>query len=176
MRRPIFILVCLLALSAQAASAAEESCESRVTRDIPFTSHTSRDTLVVAIGPGACHSAEFTIIVRTAAGKVIYTYAAPFKRHTATQWDDPELPEEARKFVVDTATNALVPDAEIPQPKPRDQTAESEAELTVPAAVFRRLVGAKQPMLYHPTYYEGGQYVQFDPVARRARVVARWGV
>jgi len=107
---------------------------------------------------------------------MLYSYVAPFKKHVATQWDDPALPEEARQFVNDTASHALVARSEFPIPKPPGTAEEGEAELTVPASVFKRLVSSGQSMLYHPTYYEGGQYVIFDPTTRAARVVAQWGV
>ncbi|WP_200232045.1 hypothetical protein [Rubrivivax gelatinosus] len=128
------------------------------------------------IGPGACHSAMLSFVVVSAKGKTLYRYVAPFKKHTATQWDEPSLPEEARQFVKDVASQALVRQDQRPKAESQDEAEEGELALAVPKAVLNRLVSSGQPMLYHPTYYEGGQYVMFDPVTRTARVVAVWGV
>jgi hypothetical protein len=160
----------------QAQSPADPPCQYTVSRQVSFTSPTAKNQLTVSIGPGACHSAELSIVITSARGEVLYRYVALFKKHVVTQWDDPSLPEDAREFVNETASRALIPRSEVPSPKARGQTEEGEAELTVPVPVYKRLVSSGQPMLYHRTYYEGGQYVVFDPVTRRARVVALWGV
>ncbi|MGA0613114.1 hypothetical protein [Caldimonas sp. KR1-144] len=174
--RIAILTLAFLSVGAQAQSPSDPPCQYSSSRRIPFASPTSNDRLTVSIGSGACHSAKLSFVVVSATGRVLYAYVAPFKKHTATQWDDPSLPEEAREFVNDLTSRALVPRNQFPTPKPEDQTLEGEATLTVPQGVFKRLVLKGQPMLYHPTYYEGGQYVMFDPVTRAVRVVAVWGV
>lgn len=159
-----------------AQAPANASCQISVSRQIPFSSTAAKDRLTVSIGPGACHTAELSVIVVSSSGKVLYRYVAPFKKHVSTQWDDPALPNDAHQFVKETAANALVPIGKRPIAKPKDQIKEGDAEITVPLALFTRLTSSDQPMLYHPTYYEGGQYVVFDPASRKAKVVARWGV
>ena len=161
---------------AQAQTASDPPCQGSVSRAITFESRTTKDKLTVSIGPGACHLATLSIVVHSSRGKVLYRYGAPFKKHLAVHWDDPELPQLALKFINETASHALVAKAERPAPKPLDQAEEGEAVLTVPAPVFARLTSGGQPMLYHPTYYEGGRYVVYDPVSRTSRVVAEWGV
>ena len=161
---------------AQAQSLTDPACQHSVTRQIAFTSPQAKERLTVSIGPGACHSAQLSIVVASVQGKVLYRYLAPFKKHVAVQWNDPDLPEVARKFADDTSSRALVPRSELPVPKPQGEMDEGDAELMVPAPVFKRLVSSGQPMLYHPTHYEGGQYVVFDPATRSARGVAQWGV
>src|SRR6185369_2270465 len=132
--------VLALALAgAHAQSPSDPPCQHSVSRQIPFTSPAAKERLTVTIGPGACHSAELSIVVTSARGKMLYSYVAPFKKHVATQWDDPALPEEARQFVNDTASHALVARSEFPIPKPPGTAEEGEAELTVPASVFKRL-------------------------------------
>src|SRR5262249_52739620 len=140
---------------AHAQSANDPPCQYSVSRQIPFTSPSAKERLTVAIGPGACHSAELSIVVRSERGKVLYSYVAPFKEHVATPWDEPSLPESARQFVNDTAAHALVAEGDLPAPKPEGEAEEGEAVLAVPASVFKRLVSSKQPMLCHATYYEG---------------------
>jgi hypothetical protein len=151
-------------------------CQTLVKRPIAFSSPTAEDRLTVSIGPGACHSARLSIVVTSVRGEVLYRYVAPFKRHVVTPWDDPELPNVARQFVADTAMHAAIRKDEIPAPKPEGQADPSDATLAVPASVFERLASSGQPMLYHQTYYEGGQYVVFDPRSRIARVVVRQGL
>lgn len=174
--RTAILTLALLSTGAQAQSPSDPPCQYSTTQPISFASPTSKDRLTVSIGPGACHSAMLSFVVVSAKGKTLYRYVAPFKKHTATQWDEPSLPEEARQFVKDLAAQAIVQKDQLPKPKLQDETEEGEPALTVPQAVFNRLVTNGQPMLYHPTYYEGGQYVMFDPHTRTARVVAVWGV
>ena len=168
--------VALQVTDVQAQGALDPPCQSSVSRQIAFASRTAKDSLTVSIGPGACHSATLSIVVTSSRGKVLYRYVALFKKHVATQWDDPERPQLARDFLNETASHALVSKGDRPVPKPADQAEEGDAVLTVPAPVFARLASRGQPMLYHPTYYEGGQYVVYDPATRTARVVAQWGV
>jgi hypothetical protein len=166
----------LLSAGAQAQSPSDPPCQYSTERFVPFVSLTSKDRLTVSIGPGACHSAELSFVITSEMGKVLYRNVAPFKEQTATQWDHPSLPEEARQIVNDLASNAFVPKNKFPKYKPQDQLMEGDPTITVPLAVFKRLTSNGQPMIYHPTYYEGGQYVMFDPVTHAARVVAVWGV
>jgi hypothetical protein len=166
----------LVLTNAHAQSPADPPCQYSTGRQIAFTSPASKERLTVGIGPGACHSATLSIVVTSPQGKVLYRYAAPFNRHVAIQWDDPGLPDEAREFVDNTTAHALVPKENLPDPAPKGEADEGQAELLVSASVYKRLVSSGQPVLYHPTYYEGGQYVVFDPATRAARVVARWGV
>ena len=162
--------------SADAQSSSDPPCRYSVQKQIAFTAPAAKDRLKVSIGPGACHSARLYIVVRSAQGRILYRYVAPFKQHVATQWDDPELPQIARQFVDETVLRSLVPKGEFPTPKLDGQAEDGGQRLAVPASVFKRLASSGQPMIYHQTYYEGGQYVVFDPVTRRVRVVVREGI
>lgn len=164
------------AASALAQSPNDAACQHSVKKPIAFASAKAHDHLTVRIGPGPCHAAELSITVTSAAGRVLYRYVAPFKKHVVEQWNDPDLIEVARAFVGDTASQAIVATSELPTPKVRGQTVDGESALTVPASVFKRIVSAHQPALYHSTYHDGGQYVAFDPAVRRVRVIAQWGV
>ena len=175
----LIVAVASLALQttgAQAQQTSDPRCQSSMSRHVAFASRTAKDNLTVSIGPGACHSATLSIVVTSSRGKVLYSYVAPFKRHVAIQWDDPELPQLARAFVQETASHALVLKGDRPVPQPADQAEEGDAVLTVPAVVYARLVSGGKPILYHLTYYEGGQYIVYDPSTRTARVIAQWGV
>ena len=170
--------ISLLVLStASAQSLPGPPCQLSVSRGISFSGPSALDNMTISIGPGPCHSAQLTLVIKDKRQRILYRYDAPFKRHTATQWDEPSLPDEARKLIDDMARDVVAARSEVPRPDPEGQIAEGgSAELLVPSLVFNRLISGKQPVLYHPTYYEGGQYVIYDPIKHVARVVLRYGL
>ena len=168
-----------LALVATAASAQTSSgphCRHSASRQLAFAGPSTKDRLTVSIGPGPCHSAKLSFVITSEQGRVLYRYVAPLKRHLVTGWDDPALVADAREFVQNAVAQAVVARENFAEPRPQGKGEEGESELTVPAAAFKRLMASRQPLIYHLTYYEGGQYVAFDPATRSAKVVAKWGV
>jgi hypothetical protein len=177
MNRLLAIAVCLIASHSQAQLATDPPCKYSAKRTVAFYSANSRDQLTVSIGSGACHSAKLTIVVTSDKGKVLYRYDGPFKRHTAVSWDDRELPNVAREFVEQTLKLAVVEPAELPKATPRSKMTDDDVyELALTEAKMKGLLAAGQPVLYHDTYYEGGQFVTYDPAIGKSRVVIRWGL
>ncbi len=170
-------LIVLVPVTCFAQPTAAPSCEYSLEKKISFRSANASDLVKVAIGPGACHSAQLTISVRTKEGKTLYRYQAPFKKHTAVSWEDADLPKVAKKFVEDTANDAIVSDAEMPVPVTRDAlTEENHFLLVVSRTTYDRLRRTRQPVFYHATYYEGGVFLIFDPNTKRVARVIEWGL
>lgn len=169
-------LLAVLAAAAQAKPPADEPCQYSVSRQIPFAAPTAQDRLTVSIGPGPCYLARLTITVTSDQGKLLYSYTSPLSPHIDMDIKHPELAKEARRFADDTVTYTLVRKNDRPVPKARPVAEEGDPIFKVPLDIYKRLMARGQPMLYHSTYYEGGQYVVFDPEIGKARVVAEAGL
>ena len=105
-RATLVLIATVMALHPAVAS--DTSCEYSVTKGVHFSSRTAVERLTVAIEGGECYKATLTLLVTDAKGGVLYSYTAPFKRHTALQWDDPGLPIEARRVADDMLQHAMV--------------------------------------------------------------------
>jgi hypothetical protein len=170
-------VILLLATAKIALAASNSSCRYSVARSVHFSSSQASERLTISIGAGPCYEAELVLLVKDVHSKVLYRYTAPFKRHTATQWDDPRLADEARRVVDEMLRNAMVEAKEVPLPDPTGEIVEAgAAEVLVPLDVLRRLLRSDRPVLAHPTYYEGWQYVVFDPLERVAKVIVRYNI
>lgn len=168
--------IALLLGAAYAQSLPGPPCQLSVGKEISFSSPLASERLSISIGAGACHSATLTLLVTDQRANVLYRYSVPFKQLTATPWDDPDLPAEAQQLVDAMVRNAVVSPKDVPRPDPNGETLEGgSADLLVPKSVFERLISNGQTVLYHWTYYEGGQYVVFDPAEHIAKVVLRYG-
>ncbi len=167
----------LFPLCALAQAPVGPPCSYSIERPMAFRSTTSAEKLKISIGPGACHSAELAITILTSDNKVLYSYKAPFKRHTAVAWDDADLPKVAKEFVQEVADRGLVARSELPNPRSREKiTDEYPFELVIPKVTYDRLLRTNQPVFYHATYYEGGRFIAFDPVSKQTKVIIQWGL
>ncbi|MDZ5459793.1 hypothetical protein [Azohydromonas lata] len=109
-------------------------------------------------------------------GKLLYSYASPLSPHIGMDINHPQWATEARRFADDTVAYTLVRKNDRPVPKARSVAEEGDPIFKVSLNIYKRLMASGQPMLYHSTYYEGGQYVVFDPEIGKARVVAESGL
>lgn len=110
----LVIGVCLSTAHAATPVPTYPTCHMHKSRDVSFRNATSKDVLDVSIGTGPCYAATLTIIVRSVTGEVLYSYVAPFKRHTATHWEDRELDREAAQFVDDVIAGGIQSSASLP--------------------------------------------------------------
>src|SRR5262249_49324533 len=89
----IALLVLVVFGVGAAAQAAERfpPCAVQKARDVGFRTMAPSDALEVAVGPGPCHTASLTIILRAKDdGTILYSYVAPLRRHIGLSTDDPD--------------------------------------------------------------------------------------
>jgi lysophospholipase L1-like esterase len=152
------------------------SCQIEKTAPIALSSPS--DTLNVAVAGTACHEATLTITIKDQGGATLYEYSAPFKRHTAVAWDDPNLGKVAEALVDDIlAPSDERMTAELPAWAPKDQYYEDYyEEIQVTKERYNELRKQKLPIFRHLTHYEGWQRVIFDPSSKKAVVILTGGL
>jgi hypothetical protein len=180
MHRTLAAVATLLVLGhANAADAAKAypSCHMHKSRDVSFRNGTSKDVLEVSIGTGPCYAATLTVVLRSHVGEVLYSYVAPFKRHTAIHWEDPDLGKEAARFVEELVANGVGSSASLPPYlDPSAYYEENYGEVRVPRQTYETLRGKPRPMFEHATHYEGWRYVVFDQTKGEAIIVLSGGL
>lgn len=101
-----FAVLCIAQVVSAAADAPEyPSCYVEQQSLIAFSTASPTDTLKVRIVGTPCYKGRLTISITSANGVKLYSYAAGFKRHTAVQWDDPDMP----KIAVELAKRIVAP-------------------------------------------------------------------
>jgi hypothetical protein len=175
MRLVLFIAVA--SLMSSGAAAAYPTCHLHKSRDVSFRDATSKDVLEVSIGTGPCYAATMTIVIRSNAGEVLYSYVAPFKRHTATHWEDAELDKEAVRFVDELIRNGVGSSRELPPYlEPNAYAEENSGEIKISRKAYEQLRAKPRPMFEHANHYEGWQYVVYDKAKEEAVIVVTGGV
>lgn len=145
------------------------SCHLHKTRDVSFRNVAAKDFLEIIIGSGPCYAATLTIVIRSDRGQVLYFYVAPFKRHTATNWENPELDKDAKRFVDELIANGVGSSKTLPP------YSASDDEILIPREAYEALRATPRPMLEHANHYEGWQSVVYDEAKEEAVIVARGG-
>lgn len=170
-------IVHLALASAAAAAKAYPGCHIHKSRDVGFRNTTSEDVLEVSIGTGPCYAATLTIVIRSKLGQVLYSYVAPFKRHTATNWKDPSLDKDATMFVEELIATGVSSSKRLPPYlEPRDYHDENSGEIKIPRQAYEALRTNPRPMFVHANHYEGWQYVVFDEAKQEAVIVVMGGL
>jgi hypothetical protein len=174
-----FAVLCIAQVDSAAADAPEyPSCHVEQQSLIAFSTASPTDTLKVKIVGTPCYKGRLTISITSANGVKLYSYAAGFKRHTAVQWDDPDMPkiavELAKRIVAPTykSTTADLPPW-LPKTDYDEQTNERPA---LPRKFYERVRTQRLPIFQHPTHYEEWQGVIFEPKSKKAVVIVTGGV
>jgi hypothetical protein len=108
---------------------------------------------------------------------VLYSYLAPFKRHTATNWEDPLLHKEAVGFVYELIANGVGSSRDLPPYlEPNAYAEENSGEIKISRRDYEELRAKPRPMFEHANHYEGWQYVVYDKAKEEAIIVVMGGV
>ena len=166
---------------AGAASAPEKTypaCHIENQARIAFQEVGAADTVRVTIDGVPCYKANLVIQIIGATGTALYTYSAPFKRHTAVDWEDPSLPQvasELARSIVQPESKRTSKDLPPWQPAKQyyDQTSES---IRVPQARYESLRREDRPLFSHPTHYEAWKVLYYDSQRNVAATILTGGV
>lgn len=151
------------------------SCHLHRTRDVSFRTNDSKDVLEISIGDGPCNRATLAIVVRTEEGEVLYSYIAPFLRHTASS--DENLSKIAETFVDRTITNAMQSTTNLPPFLESEAYYEKHNGVIIVARTeYEKLRRKARPMLYHLNYYEGWQYIVYDEKTNKSQIILEGGL
>jgi hypothetical protein len=145
-------------------------------KPVAFRNPTANDVLELAIGTGPCSVATLTIIVRHAeSGQILYSYVERFEQHTVPA-EDRDLLAEAKTFIAGELQTAMGKASELPpwlEPEAYEQ--EHQGSIMIEKAQYEALRATEQPLLSHPTYYEGWRMVVFDEKTGEAITVVEGG-
>ncbi|MDZ4325955.1 MAG: hypothetical protein U1A73_13220 [Pseudomonas sp.] len=154
------------------------ACHETATAPLSFRSEQSRDTIEVTIRGAPCHAAMLSVRITSDAGKVLYSYDAPFKMHVAIHWEDPELPKRAAEFASRIAaqdekeTTSDLP----PWQLENDYYEEHFNLIKVSKEQYEQLRSQERPIFTHPTHYEQWQSVIYEPETGLARILLEGGL
>lgn len=152
------------------------SCPIQKARAVSFRDAAAADVMEVSIGTGPCERATLTIVIRSDLGHIVYSYVAPFKQHVA-DWYVPDLDKEAASFVNQLLERGIGSSADLPPwEEPEAYEQKHAGTIDVSREVYEDLRAKPRPMLSHPTYYEGWQYVVYDRRTGKSVVVLTGGV
>jgi hypothetical protein len=174
------IVVGVVVAAGISASRASEypACAVQQGRDVGFRSEKLVDVLEVAIGPGPCHTASFTIILRTKDdGAILYSYVAPLRRHIGVSPEDPEVFMQRVKALVDEVVATKMGSTRDLPPWPRSD-AERDAmgdEILISKQAYEALRAKPRPMFEHANHYEGWQTIIYDEMKEESVVILRGG-
>lgn len=164
----------LVTASADATNTAA-SCAVQKARHVSFRSATAKDVMEVSIGAGPCDRATLTIVVRSDAGRVLYSYANPFEQHVVRTKDEP-LAKEAERFVDDLLARGVESSGVLPPWLPPDDYEQKHAgAIHVTREAYESLRANPRPMLSHATYFEGWISVVYDETQRKTVTVVSGG-
>lgn len=170
-RRPFAAMVLAWTMAGPSvATEASPECHVHRSREIGFRERDSKDVLEISIGTGPCYAATLAIVIRTEFGELLYSYVAPWKRHRAVNWQDPDLPDVAREFVEDSLVDAADNTASLP-PYGDIETEMFNPSVGIAESDYEALRSEGRPMLFHLTGYEVWQYVVYDPREKAAKVI-----
>jgi hypothetical protein len=145
-------------------------------KPIAFRYPTAEDVLEVSIGTGPCSIATLSIVVRHAeSGQILYSYVERFEQHTVPA-EDRDLVAEAKTFIASELQTAMGPASELPPwLEPEAYEEKHQGSILIEKAQYEALRATEQPILSHPTYYEGWRLVFFDEKTGEAVTVIEGG-
>jgi hypothetical protein len=132
------------------------------------------DDLLVQVVGKPCYNATYSIEIKSANGKILYSYKANFKPHIAIQWDDPGLDGDAERLVSETGDSNWTTMGKLPKDL-KNETFEEDYLLKVSKAKYSQLHKLNLPIFRHLTGYESWQLVVFDPDLGKAVVLISGG-
>jgi hypothetical protein len=180
MRAALFVLLIASIAGAGHVAARENTpaCAVQKARDVGFRSAAALDVLEVAVGPGPCHTASLTIILRAKDdGAILYSYVAPLRRQIGISPQDPEAFVQRAMAVVDEiAGNKLGSTADLPPwQEPNAYHSEHGAEVKISRQAYEALRKKPQPLFEHPNHYEGWQIVVYDAAKEEGVIILAGG-
>lgn len=171
----VAVVVILLTQPQLGMADSHPSCPIQKAREVSFRNATAKDVLEVSIGTGPCERATLTIVIRSDLGHILYSYVAPFKQHVA-DWYVPDLDKEAASFVDQLLERGIGSTADLPPwEEPEAYEQKHAGTIDVSREVYEDLRARPRPMLSHPTYYEGWQYVVYDGTTGQTIVILTGG-
>lgn len=167
------------ACATQSACASDyPDCEIVEDVDVHFSRLDQPDHLTITVSGSPCYEATLTISVTTPDGELLYQYQAPFKRHTAVQWDDPSLDKDAERLV-----DRLLGDesfgltSDLPVWLSEDDYYEANYQvLQIDQDYYEALRESRWVTFSHPIHYEGWKVVAFDRNKNETIVVSEGGL
>jgi len=151
------------------------ACEVQKSRAVSFRSAGAKDVLEVSVGPGPCLTARLTIVIRSDAGRVLYTYEQGFEQHVVHTEQDP-LHLQAVPFVDRMLAEGVGTSATLPPWQVADAyEAEHMGMVLIDRATYERLRSMPLPLFWHPTYHEGWRSVVWDQAAGKTVTVVEGG-
>lgn len=160
----------------QSAQPATPGCEVRASGPAYFTSSEAPDVVEAEVVGNPCWKATLRIRISHGA-TVAYTYTSDFKRHTAMNWADPDLPKSAQDFVNDVVAEGMHSRERHLPPWNEDERSWGAEwrKSEVPEAQYLRYREARRPVFRHLTHYEEWRLIVFDSSRQEAVVVVEEG-
>jgi hypothetical protein len=156
------------------------SCKIEKIIPINFKNVKSNDKLYISVIGSPCYKAILTIKIISEDNKVLYEYIQPFKKHVATQWDDPNLVADANNFVNHLIKNHSVSASNLPPFSSSEAEAETpvgfEYTITINKEFYKNIIKSNKPIFSHPTHYEAWRYIVYDEKINKGIIILEAGL
>jgi len=118
------------------------------------------------------------IDINSPEGKNLYNYRAKFKPHIAVHWEDPGLPEDARKLVDRIISDGFKQStSNLPVYLAKEEFYEQYSnEIQINKDYYEKLRMSKRPIFPYLTQYEEWNYVVYDQKAGKGLVFMTGGL
>ncbi len=134
----------------------------------------SKDQLLITIQGSPCYEASLIVSITSEDGDRLYEYIARFKPHTPTNWEDPNLGEDAKYIAerfADPISFGLTSELPVWMPE-ADYYEEHYQTIQVSREEYERLRQKSWITYTHLIHYEGWRVLAFDPENQRSIVVS----
>lgn len=173
----MLVALCTAPVLGGAQTPSYPACRIVKQTQVAFSSLNSTDTLKVAVIGNPCYKGRLTIEITSPSGVKRYQYAADFKRHTAVQWDDHDMPQIAEDLVNKIVAPQNWKTSGLPPWLPTDRYYEENYNrIEVSRERYNSIRKLSLPLFTHPTHYEEWRYVFYEAGKKRAVVILTGGV
>jgi len=171
--RLLILITALLAFECYAKD--YPSCDIHASKNVALYVNGKQASIQAAIKGTPCHEAQLEIKV-IVAGKVAYSYKAPFKPHVAIQWDD--LTEQDAKDYLNSIfeSNHIINCSELLPSKLDAVVGWDYNNLLVPLSQYEKYKSSKCRAFTHQTHYESNRAIVFPTNSTTGVIVSEYGL
>ena len=145
-----------------------------------FKNLKSNDKLYISVIGAPCYKVILTIRIISEDNKVLYEYIHPFKKHVATQWDDPNLEADAKNFVKHLIKNHSVSASNLPPFSSSEEGRKTpvgyDYTITINEKFYKNIIKSNKPVFTHPTHCEAWRYIVYDEKSSKGVIILEAGL
>jgi hypothetical protein len=170
----LFVLITAL-LAFECYAKDYQSCDVHASKNVALYVNGKQASIKAAIKGTPCYEAQLEINV-IVAGKVAYSYKAPFKPHVAIQWDV-LTEQDAKKYLKSIFESYhLINCGDLLPSKLDTVVGWDYNNLLVPLSQYEKYKASKCKAFIHQTHYESYRAIVFPANSTTGVIVSEYGL